>query len=341
MNKKFKLYFIISLSSVVTALWFAIYFTDTRGQQINYWWQLLMGLTGLIYGIFGIFTAKKWNWLKSGVGRGVFFLSLGLVMWSIGQLGWTYFLFAEPNVESPQSHLLDIIDFAAIPLWFVGVVTLSKATGAKYGLKKASGKLLVVTVSLIMILLSWYFLVEVARGGGAYFEQAFWKQFFDLGYSIGDAIILTTAIVIFALSWKLLGGRFRLPIITILVAFGLLYLADFLFSYRDGQGLYFNGDPADLFYYLMITTLGLGITMLDPSHVKTKKAAVKSDPTVTNNSPVEIDNSQETPVVSTIPQATPEQGKPSTDQAPEFLKVNPVAPYAQPHDNTENTKEEV
>jgi hypothetical protein len=81
--------------------------------------------------------------------------------------------------------------------------------------------------------------------------------------------------------------------------------------------------------------------MLDPSHVKAKKAAVKSDPTVTNTSPVEIDNSQETPVVSTIPQTTPEQDKPSTDQAPEFLRVNPVAPYAQPHDNTENTKEEV
>ncbi|MFO0882168.1 MAG: hypothetical protein U0491_01845 [Candidatus Saccharimonadales bacterium] len=358
MNKKFKLYFIVGLSGIMVALWFAIYITGTQGQQINYWWQLFMGLTALTYGIFGIFTAKKWNWLKSGVGRGVFFLSLGLIMWGIGQLGWTYFLFVEPDVEAPQSHLLDFIDISAIPLWFAGIVTLSKATGAKYGLKKLSGKLLVVLVSLIMILLSWYFLVEVARGGAAYFDQSFGKQFFDLGYSIGDAILLTTAIVIFALSWKLLGGRFRLPIITILVSFAFLYLADFWFSYRDGQGVYFNGDPVDLLFFLMITTMGLGITMLDPNRVRSKAAPAKVSTVAETPTPVESnieaqsqpENTQEeatttessTDTVSVASEdAKPVESTQTPETAtPEFLKVNPVAPYAHPHDNSEQTKEE-
>lgn len=329
MNKKLKLYLILTISGVMLALWFAIYITGTQGQQINYWWQLFMGLTALMYGCFGILTAQKWGWLKSGVGRGIFFLSLGLVMWSIGQLGWTYFLFAEPDVETPQSHLLDIIDFSAIPVWFYGLLTLSKATGAKYGLRKTSGKILTVLVVLIMTVLSFYFLVDVARGGTAYFEQTFWKQFFDLGYSIGDAIILTAAIVIVGLSWKLLGGRFRLPIITIVVAFAFLYLADFWFSYRDGQGVYYNGDMVDLFYFLMITTLTLGITMLDPSHIRAKKIAHEQ----ATQAPQE--DIAMNPSVNNDADTTE-----ASDTTPDFLKVNPVAPYAAPHDNSEPKKDE-
>lgn len=280
MNKKVKLYTIVGIASFMLIAWALIFFSHTVATNINYLWQIGMGLSGLVFAIFGIATAKKWNWLKSGVGRGVFFISLGLLAWSIGQLGWSYYLFADPSVESPPSHLLDIIDFAAIPLWFIGVIMLSKATGARYALRRRSGQLLIVIVSVTMALFSYYFLVVEARGGTAYFDQTFIKQFFDLGYSVGDAIIATIAIVVFSLSWKLLGGRFKLPITMILFAFVLLFFADFAFSFRDGRGEYFNGDIADLLYMLTITAFGLGLSMLDPSPLRTTKpvAAAAAQP---------------------------------------------------------------
>ncbi len=294
MNKKFKFYSVIGISTFMVITWAAIFFSHTVEQQINYYWQVGMGLSALYFSIIGIMTAAKWNWLKSGVGRGVFFISLGTLMWSIGQLGWSYYLFTDPSTQSPPSHLLDIVDISAIPLWFTGVLMLSKATGARYGLRKVKGQILVVVVSIIMISLSYYFLVVVARGGTAYFAQPFWKEFFDLGYSVGDAVIATIAIVIFALSWKVLGGRFKLPISIILAGFILLYFADFAFSYMDGRGEYYNGDVVDLLYMLTIAAFGLGVNMLDPSNLHSVKPP----------SPVPIDHTAlplEQPAALTVP----------------------------------------
>ena len=268
MNKKLKLIVISSVALLMIASWAYIYFGHYVGRNINYWWQVAMGLSALLYAVLGIFTSGKWTWLKSGVGRGIFFISLALFMWGVGQMGWSYFLFVNPAVQSPPSHLLDIADFSAIPLWFVGIVMLSRATGARYGLKKRSGQIIVVVVSLIMIVASYYLLVVVARGGVSYFKEPFWEQFFDLGYSIGDAITATIAITIYMLSWRILGGRFKLPIVVILAGFVLLYLADFLYSYRAGRNVYFNGDVADLLYVVTISTFGLGVNMLDPGRVR-------------------------------------------------------------------------
>lgn len=274
MNKKFKLYSIIAVASFMVITWAIIYFSHMVGQKTNYFWQVAMGLAGLYYAVLGIMTAGKWGWLKSGVGRGIFFISLALLMWSIGQIGWSYFLFVDPSVQSPPSHVLDIIDISAIPLWFIGIIMLSKATGARYGWRRRKGQIAATLISLAMVGISYYFLVVVARGGTAYFAQPFWKAFFDLGYSIGDAITATIAIVIFVLSWRMLGGRFRVPILVILLAFLLLYIADFSFSFMDGRGKYYNGDVVDLFYMLMITTFALGVSMLDPDHVRRRPAAV-------------------------------------------------------------------
>jgi len=234
--------------------------------MINYWWQAGLAAVAIIFGIFGMFTAKKWSWLKSGVGQGVFFISLGVVLWGLAQAGWTYYLLKYPTEEVVQSKIIDVVYFASIPLWTYGILKLSKATGAKFGLKKTSGKLLVLGLSLAMIAFSYYFLVIVARGGLDYFsDRTVWISFFDLGYAIGDAINLTIALAIFGLSWKYLGGRFKRPILSILLGFGMIYLADFLFSYYDGQGTYYNGNIVDLLYLLTIATFGLALCLLDPS----------------------------------------------------------------------------
>jgi len=266
MNKRIKIYTILGLTLVWVLFWAILFFTATKGKAINYWWQAGMAGIAIIFGIFGMLTAKNWSWLKSGVGQAVFFISLGVVMWGLGQAGWTYYLLKYPGQEVVQSKVIDVLYFASIPLWAYGILKLSKATGAKYGLKAMKGKILVAVLSLIMIAFSYYFLVVIARGGLSYFhDRTVWISFFDLGYAIGDAINLTIAIAVFGLSWKFLGGRFKRPIIAILFSFGLIYLADFLFSYYDGRDSYYNGNPVDLIYLLTIFTIGFALCLLDPS----------------------------------------------------------------------------
>jgi hypothetical protein len=278
MNKKLKIGIIVG-SFVALLLWgVVLIFGGIRGHQINFLWAGGLALLTILYGIFGLFTAKHWSWLKSKVGQAVFFISAGVIMWGIGQAGWTYYLFKFPNQEYQPARILDILFFSSIPLWFYGMIKLTRATGAKYGLKKIAGKLLALGLTIIMFAVSYYFLVNVARGGSDYFEQPVWDQFFNLGYSFGDAIILTFAIAIFALSWRYLGGIFKKPIIAILLSFAVLFFADILFNFRSLKNVYYNGDISDILFLVAFALLTVALCMLDPSSSKNPVVAETTVP---------------------------------------------------------------
>lgn len=340
MNKKIKATFGISIALFIW--WAVLFFGHTKEQPINYWWQAALAVAAIIFGLFGMHSAKKWGWLKSGVGQGVFFISLGLILWGIGQAGWTYYVIKYPGEEVPTATILDILYFSTIPLWTIGILRLSKATGAKYALKSVWGKILAVVISAIMFAISYYFLVIVARGGNEYFQQPFIDTFWDLGYAVGDAINLTLALVIFGLSWKLLGGKFRKPILVILAAFGVTYLADFAFSYYDGLGLYYNGDKSDLLYLLMLTTFAIGLSMLDPSR-KSKNLAKSTEPapaltSPNNNVAPAISAEQAVPLAAAataVPESvlsvsqTVEQAVPTEPATPPAGLMQTVAPTVQ------------
>lgn len=279
MKKSLEIAVIVITTMFMIGAWAYMYVNNIRSQNANYWWQAGMALLALLFGVFGLLVSKYWSWLKSGVGRAVFFLSLGLIVWGIGQSLWTYYLFKYPNQQSPPTHVLDIIDLSSIPIWLYGIVMLSKATGARYGAKGSKAKWLVAGLSLVFMVMAAYVSVVVASGGMSYFHEPFWKAFFDISYPVGDAVILTISLAIFGLSWKYLGGRFKWPIVTILLSFVLLYMADFSFAYTDVRNTYFNGDWPDLLFIIMIGMLGLSLSLFDPSRFraagnKTKTAAV-------------------------------------------------------------------
>lgn len=272
MSKKTKIEIIAGSAAIWLTFDLALIISGTRGQTVNAYWAAGLALLAVLYGLIGLMMAKKWSWLKSHVGKAVASISLGNIMWGIGQAGWTFYLFKYPSQEYQAARILDVLFFSSIPLWFYGILKLTKASGAKYGLKKTTGKILVVLLIVLMTIFAYYILVVVARGGTAYFEQPLWEKFFDLGYSIGDTIILTIALAIFGLSWRYLGGRFKKPILTVLAGFGLMYVADFVFSYVSGKGTYYNGDISDILFLIALTVLSAALCLLDPS----KKAAKSS-----------------------------------------------------------------
>lgn len=341
MNKQQKVTFIVCASSLLALGWLAMFIAGSKENTINSWWGVGLAVVTIIYGILGLLTAGHWSWLKSYVGKGIFFISLGLIMWGVGQAGWMYYVFKDPLTQSPPSHLLDILYFSSIPLWTVGIYMLSKATGAKYALRKTKGKLMVLILSVVMIIFSYYFLVVVARGGSAYFEQAFWKKFFDLGYSMGDAINFTLALSIFGLSFKRLGGKFKQPIISILVAFGLLFLADFAFSYFDGKDMYYNGDLSDLLYLAAITLLSLGICLLDPSKPRVVTSPQLEIATIPNTQEEQPSSQESEPSTSEQKQENPE-GQVADNANQEIPSEQPAENYqGQSGDNpNENTPEQ-
>lgn len=264
-TRKLKLATVVAFTVALFLYWLFLSLTHTKYHLVNYWWEAALSAEFIIFGIYGILIGKKWSWFKSSMGSGVILIALGMIVWGVAQAGWTYYVIKDPNQQNPNYLVLNITYFLGIPLWFAGMIRLSKATGAKYGLRSVVAKLGVVSLILVMSGLSYYLLVDVARGGTAYFHgNNFNGVFFDLGYAVGDAFNLTLALGIFGLSWKYLGGAFKKPILLVLLAFALIYVADLIYSYYDGKGQYYNGQWDDLLYLATGAIFGAGIVLLEP-----------------------------------------------------------------------------
>jgi hypothetical protein len=227
----------------------------------------LIGMTALpiLGGLFGLYRASEWGGLRSAVGKSMTLLSLGSIFWGLGMVLWNYYLFAGIE-EIPYPSWADAAFILSWPMWALGVVFLSKATGVKFALRAAKGKVQLVLVPLIAIAASYYLLVVVARGGVWELDASNgFKLFFDLFYPIGTAIILAMALTFFSLSKDFLGGRYKAPITILIVAFIVNYLADFTFSYTTTYETYFNGHFVDFLFTTAMYLLVLSLSLMSPN----------------------------------------------------------------------------
>jgi hypothetical protein len=315
MSKKLKVIYILALTLLLFVWWAWMAIADIKFKMVNYYWQIALAVVVILFGLLDMLVAKEWSWLKSKFGQGIFSIALGLVTWGIGQGIFAYYVIQDPSQQSPPNHLLDVFFVSSIPLWAWGMLRLSKATGARYGLRRPWAKVGLVVLALVMLAVSYYFLVDVARGGIEAFQEPFWQAFFDLVYPAGDVINLTLAIAIFGLSWKYLGGMFKRPIMLVLFSFLVIYIGDFLFSFYTGKDEYYAGHWVDLTFLLMAATFGIGMCLLDPRALRSAPQALPTPPsaippeTSTSPSDERTDATDPTPAPATdLAQTTDQKG---------------------------------
>jgi hypothetical protein len=237
-------------------------FSGIKDVHYGYIFAFAYGIIPIIGGVMGFRKAEKWGLLKSSLGKALLFLSLGLITWGYGELIWSFYNFIL-HQEVPYPSWADAGFMVSWPLWFTGVYHLGKATGVKFGLRKMGGKLLVVIAPIVVFIVSYYLLVVVARQGSFQLEGGPLKIFFDIAYPLMDVIILTLAVLIYGLTFKYLGGQFKLPVLIILAGFISNYIADFGFSYTTTVGTFYNGNWVDLAFATTMFLLSFGITNLD------------------------------------------------------------------------------
>lgn len=228
----------------------------------GYIFAFLYGLIPFLGGITGLANTKKWGFFKSTTGKALFFLSTGLIAWGMGEMIWSYYNFFL-NQEIPYPSWADLSFILSWPLWSIGVLYLSRATGVKYGLKRKHGRLLLIIIPIITILLSYYLLVVVARQGSFQFDGGLIKIFFDIAYPFLDAVALTLALLVYGLSLKYLGGCFKWPVRIILFGFIVNYVADFAFSYTTTITTFHNGNWVDLIFATAVFVLSFGINSFE------------------------------------------------------------------------------
>ena len=256
--------FISAFYIALVVWWFVIQYSGFKDSPFNLAYAFAYGLIPIFGGISGLLQAKKWGMLKSAMGKGIFFFSLGLITWGMGEMIWSVYNFIL-HVEVPYPSLADASFILSWPLWTAGVFFLSFATGARFGLKKLGGKLLLITIPLVITLISYYLLVVVARQGSFELGGGPLKIFFDLAYPIWDVLILTMAFLVYGLSFHYLGGRYKYPVLITLLGFVVNYFADFGFSYTTTIGTFYNGNWVDLLFASAMYVLSFGVNSFDRS----------------------------------------------------------------------------
>lgn len=248
---------------IIVIWWFMIFLSGSQDQPSNFYFVLAYGFIPLLGGIFGLRKAKKWGFYSSSMGRALIFISAGLITWSIGETIWSYYNLVL-QVEIPYPSLADVGFILSWPLWTVGIIYLSHATGARFALKETSGRTKLIIIPILVAALSYYFLVIVARDNTLITSREALKTFFDLAYPLGDVVILTVALVVFGLSSSLLGGTFKWPVLITLAGFVINYFGDFAFSYTTTVGTYFNAAWPDFLFATAMFVIGFGINSFDP-----------------------------------------------------------------------------
>lgn len=241
-------------------VWIAVQVRGTKTGTLNYWYSFLFGLTPIFAGVVGMVQSKIWGRLQSALGRAVFFISLGLVLWGSGESIWSYYNFFR-HVAAPYPSLADIGFAPSVFFWVLGAFFLARASGAWLVLQRSMrAKVFVVLAVAILTALSYYLLIRVARGNVLVPEGETWlKVVLDIAYPLGDFLAATFAFVVFSLSFKYLGGLYRWAIGAILLGLATMYAADFVFSYTTTVGSYYNGDWGDLLLCLGLFLLSFGV----------------------------------------------------------------------------------
>jgi len=264
-----KLISTIYIATIIFWILLTIY-TGHTSHEAGLYLQILLFIIPFLGALVGFRNARLWGGFKSAVGKAVTFLSLGTLTWSIGMLLWNYYIFLA-QVEVPYPSLADAAFILSWPLWTLGVFFLSKTTGVKFALRKVQGKVMLLIIPLIAVVASYYLLIVIARGGT--FELDFTdklKVFFDLFYPIGSAVIITIALTFYGLSSTLLGGKYKKPIVILILGFVANFFSDFTFSYTTTNETYFNGHFVDFMFvtamFLIATSLSLLVPHLESPH---------------------------------------------------------------------------
>lgn len=247
--------------------WLGLFLTSTKAGFYNYLYSFLFGLMPLFSGAFAMYKSKVWGGLKAAIGKAVFFIGLGIFLWGCGETIWSYYNFflAEP---APYPSLADLGFAPSIFFYGLGAFYLSKVTGAKFGLKNKVAKLFAVITVILISIISYYVLVELARGGVLVPPgETPLKIVLDIAYPLGDFLALIIAVLISGLSFKYMGGKYTWDIGSILLGLGVMFVADSIFSYTTTVGTFYNGNFGDLMLTTGLFFLSFGV--LGFSTVKT------------------------------------------------------------------------
>ena len=255
----------------VVIYWIALFASGLHSGIYNNLFRFFYGLLPLTGGMLAMIGYQRWGGLSTILGKAILLCGFGLFLSGAGQMVWVYhniFL----GIQTPYPSIADLFYLPSVIFFTLGVLYLSKTTGARFGLKAEYGKVYAVFAPLAALFITYNVIVLIGNGGELVEKGSdALKTILDIAYPLGDAICLSVVAVVAGLSFKYLGGIYKYDVIFMLAGLGALFIANSVFSYTTTIGSYYNGSIGDLLSAVAAFLLTCGI--LGFNKIKRSEAA--------------------------------------------------------------------
>lgn len=237
---------------LLTIWWIVLQFMHLpKESNYNQLWAAVYGLVALWGGIWGVLISRRWGGLHSVMGKGIFFLALGLLSQEVGQIAYSYYIYFL-NQPLPYPSVGDYFFWATVPLYIIAVIFLAKASSVHISLRSVTSKVQAVFIPIGMLLLSYFLFLQ-----GYQFDWSIpQKILIDFGAPFGEAIYISIALLTYTLTRGMLGGIMKSKVLLILSALLAEFIADWTFLYQASRETWYAGGINDYMYlcaYFLMT----------------------------------------------------------------------------------------
>jgi hypothetical protein len=253
----------ILLYALLTVWWIIIWLGGTKTAQINNDFGFVYGGFSLWGAWWGFRTSQLWGGRKSLMGRAILSLAIGLLLQGFGQYSfWFINVFLQINI--PYPGVPDIGYFGTIPFYIYAALMLVKASGASISLKLLKNQIHAIIIPVILLIISYALILRNYT-----FDMASpLTGLLDFGYPLGQLTYTAIALVTYSVSRKILGGLMRRPIIILIAAFFIQFIADYSFIYFKDS--FYPASFIDFIYLTAYFVMTLGMISLRETALELK-----------------------------------------------------------------------
>lgn len=236
---------VILISFIGLFFWVFIHFIPEKDTILHYLFNiytavvyLLTGITGLIY----YNRAPQINALKNTF----LFFSASMISWALGGFTWGFYNLILLT-ENPYPSIADVFFilhavFIGIAFWFV--LEIHNFRPSKTNMK----------LSIIIIMLVYFLVFFISFNSSFSTNTPIIASILNFVYPIADSLLLTIAIIAFSAV-----NNFGFGLASISISVFLQAVGDLLFSYRQINEIYWNGDISDLFFLMSAIFMMIGL----------------------------------------------------------------------------------
>ncbi len=240
---------IILLQLIVAVWWLYLQMIPTHTSAWNYWFNGAYGLVFLFGGLTGLSAIPRLGGLKSTVGKGLLYTSMGLLFYGIGQFFWLWYNLT--GKEVPYPSIADLFFVLLMPLLLLGVWHITLLFTPRI---KPLRIFEFILLTIIILTLTMIFVNRPDIGT----DLDLLTNMLNIYYPFADAVIFSVSIV----ALRVVGGRFNVIVLFISAGALLHACADILFTHSTTVGTYWNGDLSDLLFSLGGFAVSIGIITL-------------------------------------------------------------------------------